>query len=309
MRKIGLPDPAMKKRIPVLNLDSQTLEQNLRGHVRVLAGTIGERNVSLPINLKETAEYIKTVWTEQGFRVGSQSYAVKGMDCENLWIEIPGNEKREEVVLIGAHYDSVVGSPGADDNASGVGALLEISKELKGLKCRRSIRFVAFVNEEAPFFMTEAMGSRVYAGELAKKKKRISAMLSLESLGYYTEKPGTQNYPPPLKFFYPDRGDFIAVVGNIPSGGLAGKVARYFKSTANFPLECAIVPRIISGAGWSDHSSFWKHGYPAVMVTDTVPYRNPHYHQGTDTPDTLDYAGYTQVVHGLANVICNLADE
>jgi Zn-dependent M28 family amino/carboxypeptidase len=221
-----------------------------------------------------------------------------------------GTEFPEEIILIGAHYDSVIGSPGANDNASGVGALLEISKAFRGRNPpRRSLRFVAFVNEEPPFFMTNQMGSRVYVREVAKKKEKIVAMISLETLGYYTDRPKSQKYPPFLGRFYPNRGNFIAVVGNTPSRHLVKRVTQYFKGATDFPCECLAAPRIFLGIDWSDHASFWDHGYPAVMVTDTALYRYAHYHQRTDAPDHLNYPAYAKVVYGLTRVIERLANE
>lgn len=286
------------------------LEERLRGHVGALAGKIGERNLFHLRELNEAADYIKRFWREQGFEVESQSYEHQGVVYQNLWVEIKGTELPEEIILAGAHYDSVMLSPGADDNASGVAALLEISRMLlKAGRFRRSIRFAAFANEEPPFFESPQRGSRVYARKAAEENQKIMAMISLESIGYFTDERDSQKYPPLFKLFYPDRGNFLAVVGSSASRGLVKKVGLYFKEGSTLPCECAAVPAEVPGVDWSDHASFWEQGFPAVMVTDTAPYRNPNYHQPGDTPETLTYPAFSRAVLGLEFVLRRLAEE
>lgn len=286
------------------------LEKSLRGHVTALAGEIGERNFLHPVKLKEAAAYIKRFWEAQGFEVQVQSYELRGAVYQNLWVEIEGAELPGEIVLAGAHYDSVAGSPGADDNASGVAALLEISRLFReAARPRRSVRFAAFTNEEQPFFKSSEMGSIVYARKAAEEKQKITAMLSLETIGYFTDERGSQQYPPPLDLFYPDTGNFLAVVGNVASAELVKKAGNYFKEASALPCECAAVPASLPGVDWSDHASFWEYGYPAVMVTDTAPYRNPYYHEAGDTPEKLNYPAFAGAVSGLAHVLRRLADE
>jgi len=295
---------------PQMNFEVEALEKRLREHVQIFAGKIGERNLFAQQKLYEASTIIRDFWEKEGFKVFTHTYAVNGIPSENLWIQMDGTDLPGEIVLIGTHYDSVIGSPGANDNASGVGALLEISKAFRERNPpRRSLRFVAFVNEEPPFFMTNQMGSRVYAREVAKKKEKIVAMISLETIGYYTDEPRSQKYPPFLGWFYPHRGNFVGVVGNISSQHLVKKVVQYFKAAVDFSCECLAAPRILLGVDWSDHASFWDHGYPAVMVTDTALYRYPHYHQRTDVPDHLNYPAYAKVVYGLTQVIERLANE
>ena len=210
-------------------------------------------------------------------------------------------------MVVGAHYDSVLGSPGADDNATGVAAVLEIARACASLRWPRTLRLVAFVNEEPPFFLGGDMGSLRYARRLREEGRNVVAMLSLETIGYYSDRPGSQQYPFPFRFFYPERGDFVAFVGNIASRDLVRRTVASFRSQAGFPSEGLAAPGWITGVGWSDHWSFWQQGYPAVMVTDTAPFRYPHYHAGTDTPEKVDYERLSRVVAGLTDVVGELA--
>ena len=218
--------------------------------------------------------------------------------------ELPGSA---EIVVIGAHYDSAVGTPGADDNASGVAALLVLARELRTRQPRRTLRFVAFTNEEPPWFHGPEMGARHHARAAKARGDEIVAMLSLESIGYYRDEPGSQRYPAPFGAFYPDRGDFLMFVGNVASTGLVRRSVKAFRSARRFPSEGAAVPASIPGVDWSDHRAFWEEGYKALMITDTAPNRNPRYHEPDDTADTVDVARLSLVVSGLRAVIEALA--
>lgn len=283
------------------------LRERLQGHVAVLAGTIGERNLWRYEALQAAADYVEQSLRMMGYRVSWQDYVVEGKTVRNIEAERTGAVLPGEIVLLGAHYDSVVGSPGANDNATGVAALLELARRLSKDRPARGVRFVAFVNEEPPFFYTPAMGSRVYARRAAARDERIVAMLSLETLGYYSEAPGSQRYPFPFGFFYPDRGHFVAFVGNLASRALVRRCVRSFRSHTTFPAEGLAAPGWMRGVHWSDHGSFWREGYPALMVTDTALYRYPHYHARSDTPDQLDYERLARVVAGLHRVSLDLA--
>jgi Zn-dependent M28 family amino/carboxypeptidase len=209
---------------------------------------------------------------------------------------------------VGAHYDSVVGSPGANDNASGVAGLLALARRFAGKPRGQTLRFVAFVNEEPPYFQTEEMGSLVYAKRCQARGDNISAMVSLETIGYFSDAPGSQKYPSAgLGFFYPSKGNFIGFVGNTRSRALLRSAVSAFKKERKLPCEGASLPAVIPGIGWSDQWSFWQCGYPAIMVTDTAPFRYPHYHSSTDTPDKLDYDRFALVVSGMEKVIAELA--
>jgi hypothetical protein len=281
----------------------------LKAHVQELAGQIGERNIFLDGTLDRAAGYIERVWKEQGYDVVRHSYRVENVDSANLEVTRRGTGRPAEIILVGAHYDSVIGSPGANDNATGVAALLEISRHFLTLETKRSVRFVAFVNEEPPLFETPQMGSRVYAKMARQRGDDIRAMISLETIGYYSDAPGSQHYPPLFNFFYPDRGNFIAFVSNFRSRGLLHRAVAAFRAHSDFPVECVATFEAIPGVNWSDHASFWREGYRAIMVTDTAPYRYPHYHSETDTPDRVNYPALTRVAEGLAAVTAALAAD
>ncbi len=283
------------------------LAARLRAHVSALAARIGERNVYRPEALHAAADYIRGQWQAQGHPVAAQAYTAAGVACENL--EVVRSGPSREIVLVGAHYDTVAGSPGADDNASGVAGLLELSRLLADAAPRRSLRFVAFVNEEPPFFFWKQMGSMVYARAARARGDDIRLMLSLEMLGCYSDATGSQAYPPLLRFFYPGCGNFIAFVSNLASRRALDRFTRAFRAASDFPAERLAAPSLIPGVAWSDQLSFWRQGYPALMVTDTAFYRNAHYHRASDTPEKLDYGRMARVVEGLAQAILASAEE
>jgi Zn-dependent M28 family amino/carboxypeptidase len=284
-----------------------TPEERLRRHVQTLAGEIGERHIWRPQALRAAADYVRAQFEALGYAVAAQAYDVRGVHCENLEVAIPGSRRAAEIVLAGAHYDTVAGSPGADDNASGVAGLIEIARSLRGLLPQRTVKLVAFVNEEPPFFPFGQMGSKLYATAARARGDDIRIMLSLEMLGCYRDEPGSQAYPPFLKWFYPDRGNFIAFVSNLRSRRALAEVTRAFRAHCAFPAERLASPAFVPGVAWSDQRSFWRAGYPGVMVTDTAFYRNPHYHSATDTPERLRYPEMAQVVQGLGRALAALA--
>ncbi|MEW6277995.1 MAG: M28 family peptidase [Candidatus Eremiobacterota bacterium] len=290
----------------------QLVARELKEHVRALAETIGPRNAhtllaqrQVRAELEAAADYVEGSLEESGYSVQRQAYQVKGHGYANLEAVRPG--RIAEVVVVGAHYDSFPGTPGADDNASGVAALLVLARLFRDVEPDRELRFVAFTNEEPYFFQTEDMGSLVYARRCKERNETVVAMLSLETMGYYTDRSGAQHYPFPLGFFYPDTGDFVAFVGDLSSRPLLHRCLARFRGTTRFPSEGASLPAWLPGVGWSDHWAFWQVGYPALMVTDTAPFRNPHYHQPEDTWDRLDYPRMSRVVLGLREVITGLA--
>jgi Zn-dependent M28 family amino/carboxypeptidase len=283
-----------------------TLEDRLRQHVARLAGEIGERNVFRPQALHDAEHYIRDAWSAQGHRVQEQEYVVYGVRSANLEVALSG-QRDDEVVVIGAHYDTVIGSPGADDNGSAVAVLLELGRRLLGARPSCSLRLVAFVNEEPPFFFTREQGSRVYAQAARERGVPIRFMLSLEMLGYYRDTPGSQSYPPLFRWFYPDRANFIALVSNFRSWHEMRRLAVDFRRVSRFPLEQVATLSWIPGVAWSDHLSFWLEGYRAMMLTDTAFFRNPHYHAATDTPTTLDYPRMAALTEGLADALIRLS--
>ena len=283
------------------------LAARLESHVRMLAEDIGERNIYHPDALAEASTYIENIWQEQGYRVTPQTYEVEGIPCSNLEVTHAGITHPEQILLIGAHYDSVSGSPGANDNGSGVAALLEIARLLKGVETECTVRFVAFVNEESPFFFREQMGSMVYAREARKRDDDIRLMISLEMLGSYSERPRSQRYPPLFRFFYPERANFIAFVSNLRSRRALHRFSAAFRRHSQFPAEHVATFSWIPGVAWSDHLAFWRQGYRALMVTDTAFYRYSHYHAATDLPDELDYISMAAVTEGVAHAVASLA--
>ncbi len=272
----------------------------------ILAGDIGERNVFRPHALQAAEDYIRETWRSQGHAVLEQRYETHGVSCANLEVILPGTLGPERILLVGAHYDSVRGSPGANDNGSGVAALLELGRLFQGAGLRHTLRLVAFVNEEPPFFLTAHQGSMRYARRARRRGEDIRLMLSLETMGYYCDAPGCQRYPPLFRFFYPDRGDFIAFVANWHSRKVMRRLARCFRAASDFPLEHVTSTALVPGVGASDHFSFWLRRYRALMVTDTAYYRYAHYHRASDTPERLDYERLAAVTLGLQGALLEL---
>jgi len=284
-----------------------SLAGRLRRHVERLAGEIGERHVLRPAALHAAERYIGEALRALGHDVARLNYEAQGVDSANLEVTIAGGDRAGEIVLAGAHYDTVPGSPGADDNASGVAAIVELARLLRGSKPARTIRLVAFVNEEPPFFFWGEMGSKVYARAARRRGDDIRVMLSLEMLGCYSDEKGSQGYPPLLGHFYPAQGNYIAFVSNLRSRRTLRSVFTAFREASDFPAEKLAAPALVPGIAWSDQLSFWREGYPAAMVTDTAFHRYRHYHQPTDTPEKLDYERMAQVVEGLAGTLESLA--
>jgi Zn-dependent M28 family amino/carboxypeptidase len=279
----------------------------LRVHVEMLAGTIGERNVWRYAALERAAEYVSAQLSASGYTPRRQTFEVAKLPVSNVEAVLAGRTA-SEIVVIGAHYDSVQGCPGANDNGTGVAALLELAGRFAPKAQPRTLHFVAFVNEEPPFFRTTQMGSLVYANAAKARGDRVSGMLSLETMGYYSQEKGSQQYPAPIALVYPDVGDFIGFVANVRSARLLLKARNAFRRRTSFPLQSAAIPGDLPGVGWSDHWAFWQAGYAALMVTDTAPFRYPWYHTSEDTPDKIDYDKLAHVVDGLEAVIEALSD-
>lgn len=273
----------------------------LRSHVQTLAGDIGERNVFLPLALARAAGYIETEWRKQGYQVTRQDC---GNAFHNLEVTRPGNR---EIIVIGAHYDSFAGSPGANDNATGIASLLELSRVFAGIQTARTLKFVAFANEEPPFFKTPQQGSRVYARACRLRGDDVRTMIALETMGCFSDKSGSQSYPFPFRLFYPSRGNFVGFVSDLKSRGVMRRAVAAFRAHSDFPVESCATFAGVPGIDWSDHGSFWREGYRAFMVTDTAPYRYRHYHEATDTPDKVDCAALARVTQGVAGAIASLA--
>ena len=288
---------------PLISLTKNSqLTQILKSHVYKLAHEIGDRSIFRYEKLDEAARYITQTFNSFGYNVEFQEYNVSNTTAKNIIATKIGVKTPEEIIIVGAHYDTCF-NPGADDNASAVAGLLELARFISDKRTNRSIKFIAFVNEEPPFFKTEDMGSRVYARAAKKRKDDIKAVLILKSIGYYSDSLYSQRYPPFFGLFYPNRGNFIAIVGNLRSRWLVKKVVSNFKKETQFPIESIATFGFIPGVDFSDHWSFWKEGYPAVMITDTAFYRNPNYHSSSDTYETLNYENMAEVVKGLSRVL------
>jgi Zn-dependent M28 family amino/carboxypeptidase len=287
------------------------LASRLAAHVDCLAGLIGPRHFGRPAALAAARAYIERELVSAGDRVERQPYPAGDHEGVNLVVERPGARRPREIAVLGSHYDTVPETPGADDNASAVAVLIEAARLLAGLPTRRTVRFVAFDCEEAPHAHTDTMGSVVYARRCRERNERIVGMLCLEMVGYYTAEADSQRVPESiprvLHRAFPRRGDFLAAVGNFRSWRLAWTFRRGSKENVRFPLFSINLPERIREIRRSDNSSFWDQGYPALMLTDTSFLRNPHYHQASDTPDTLDYPRMADVARGVAGGLARLA--
>ncbi len=306
---VHMPLKSYKGEFRPLNNDEKVIRANLTAHVKELSVTIGERNLEHYAALQSAAEYIHNRLREFGYDPATQTYTVNGRTVTNLAAQINGVSKPEETIVIGAHYDSVVGTPGANDNASGVAAVLELARLFKSGRPGRTIRFVFFANEEPPYFQTNEMGSWVYARQLRRQGVHVAGMIAVETIGFYSNAHGSQHYPSLMSLFYPDTGNFIAFVGDPDSRDLLHRCVRVFRQSTDFPSEGAAPPPDMPGVGWSDHWSFWQQRWPAIMVTDTAPFRYAQYHQPEDTLNNLDFDKMARVVAGLKSVAENLANQ
>jgi hypothetical protein len=284
----AMPERPYAGPLPPLSGEGRALSLRLRLHVAALAAA--ERNT----DLETPARYIEAAFSRLGFESQSQYFESGGRKVRNI-------EAGSGSIVVGAHYDTVPGSPGADDNASGVAVLIELAA------MKLPVRFVAFANEEMPYFLGPEMGSWVWAKRARERGESLRAMFSLEMLGYYSDAPRSQVYPFPLSFFYPDRADFIAFVGDLGARGLVHRSLKSFRRNAQFPSHGVAAPGFIPGVSWSDHWSFRRHAFPAIMITDTAFYRYPHYHLPTDTPEKLDYERMARVTMGLAAMLRELS--
>lgn len=315
-----------KMRFRKLKTTDRALSKRLKTHLTHLALTIGERHFRRRGSLDHASDYISTVFKEYGFEPVFETFEIK----EIPWLTTARTSGQEaallngtvfrnvvathhgatdEVMVIGAHYDTVAGSPGADDNASGVAVLLELAREIQKMALNKTITFVAFTNEEPPFFRTSAMGSAHFVESAQTQGKKMIFMVSLEMLGFYSEVPGSQTYPPFLRFFYPNKADFIAVTGNLASRSWVTKMAHHIREATTIPVEALAAPRFVPGIDFSDQLNFWQKGIPAVMITDTAFYRNPHYHQPSDLPRTLQFDAMAKVTEGILSFLLEVGRQ
>ena len=278
--------------------------KRLQETVRYLSVEIGPRSYNDYEKLCQVAEYISSRFKEYGYNVNEQPFVYRRNTYRNIIGSKPGLNKKEEILVLGAHYDTVAGSPGADDNASAVAGLLEIARLISKSRVALAVRFVAFALEEPPVYRTKNMGSYLYAQMLKKSRQKILGMICLEMIGYFVDSPRSQEFPLPfIEKKFSDKGNFIAVVGNLRSRKFTEKVKKGFKEGTDIPICSYNALPIVIGIDFSDHWSFYKFGYRAVMITDTAFYRNPYYHTAGDTYETLDYERMAKVVYGVKAAI------
>jgi hypothetical protein len=277
--------------------------ESLRSTVERLCTDFAPRDYRHPENLDRAADWLAAEFREAGYRVELQDYTTEQGRFRNVVAFQPGTDPKAGNVVIGAHYDAVEGSPGANDNASGVAVLLELARTLPQRSVREGRYFVAFSTEEPPFFRGEGMGSHVFASRLKETGVPVSLMIALDLVGYYSEEPKSQSFPfPGVGLLYPDHANFIAVVGDMGSGSSILRVKRGLMSSKTIDVHSFRAPTAVPGVDWSDHSAFRQLGYPAVLISDTAFMRYDHYHTASDTPDRLDYvmmASLVQALHGL----------
>ena len=305
----GVPGRSHSGPLSPLTQEERALTVVLKRHIETIAAR--EHNLRHYDELEKAARYIEATLGSYGYSVDRQEFFFDDKAVRNVDVVIDPHADitDPQVIVVGAHYDSVVGSPGANDNGSGVAAVIELARLLRDLNgiAERRIRLALFVNEEPPYFKTEDMGSLHYARALAERKEKVVAMYSLETIGFYTSASASQRYPAPFNLIFPDRGDFVAFVGTPFSRALVWETIRSFRSHTPFPSIGGVAPNIVPGIDWSDHWAFEQFNFPAMMVTDTAPFRYPHYHQLTDTPDKIDVESLARVVKGMERVIRDAA--
>ncbi len=288
-------------------IDTHDTTERLRKHLEVLTVTIGERSVANLPNLQRAADYIAACLTDSGLSVQPERYRYRLHTVANLLAEIPARQALRRRYILGAHYDSVAGTVGADDNASAVAVMLEVARQLnsrrEAVAPNLALQLAAFALEEPPAYETGSMGSRVRAQRARRGRERVDGMLCLEMVGYTCNGPGSQDYPLPLVFKkFPREGNFIGIVGDFRSRGLTRRLHRTFQRNPALPAVKLTVPLrgwLLPAVRLSDHSSFWDHGFKAVMITDTAFFRNPHYHTPADTMEKLDYRFMAELVRSL----------
>ena len=279
---------------PDVNVDVAALER----HVRALAEDFHPRSVDNPAQLQAAGDYVLAQMRAAGASPDIQNVEVDGAIHRNFIARF--GPATGPLLVIGAHYDSCGQTPGADDNASGVAALLELTRLLAQNPPAQSVELVAYTLEEPPYFRTDSMGSYWHARELASRKREVRLMISMEMIGFYRDGPKTQSFPVAgLGMVYPDQGNFIAVVGAYRDFGSMRRIKALFKGASDLPVETINAPESVTGVDFSDHASYWRFDMPALMVTDTAFLRNPNYHEPGDTPETLDYTRMAKVVRAM----------
>lgn len=292
---------------PPLTGQEQALAARLKSHITAIASE--PHNVEHPAALERSATAVEAAFAAAGFKVQRQTYKAAGVSVRNIWVTIePQTADQTDAIVVGGHYDSAHDAPGANDNGSGTAATIELARLLKDHKPERTrLYFVAFVNEESPFWGTPEHGALKFAEMLLERGENVRGMLSLETLGWFSDTPGSQRYPAPFNWIYPDVGNFVAFVGMPGSRAWLHDVIAPFRQHAAVPSIGGIAPSSIPGIAWSDHTPFANKGIPALMLTDTAPFRYPHYHRVTDTPDKVNVDMLARITTGLEKTLRKLA--
>lgn len=299
----SVPGRSHRGPLPPLTAGETELAARLEAHVRAVAGE--PHNLDHPEALERSALHVDTALAALGYHTQSQVFTAAGRKARNIEAVIEPRERGSRTLVVGAHYDSWLDAPGANDNGSGTAAVLELAHLLADLsgKSGLRIRLVLFANEEPPFFKTAQMGSLVYARRLKASGEPVLGMISLETMGYYSDAENSQNYPAPLNLLYPTKGDFVAFVALTSSRSFLRRAVGDFRDVAALPSVGGTAPGFVQGIDWSDHWAFEEQGIPALMVTDTAPFRYPYYHSPSDTPDKIDYPRLARLVTGLEKMI------
>lgn len=293
---------------PAATAAERDIATRLMAHITAIASET--HNVQHPAALERSAVAIEAAFRELGFTPQTQVYEVDGATVRNIWVTIEPETTGADVetIVVGGHYDSAHDAPGANDNASGTAATIELARLLKAHRPKHTrIHLVAFVNEESPYWGGPDQGAKRFADLLIQRGEHVRGMLSLETLGWFSDVPGSQKYPTPFNWIYPDVGNFVAFVGMPGSRGFLHEVLEPFRRTATVPTIGGIAPSFIPGIAWSDHAAFAELGIPAIMLTDTAPFRYPHYHRPTDTPDKVNVEVLARIVTGLDRTLRVLA--
>jgi len=291
------------------NVDLVEIRKNLESDIDYLQ-RMGPRNSINEMTyrqLRQCEDWITQRWESDGYAVRRETFSFEGRDYSNLEIEIQGRIAPSEIIIVSAQYDTLPDSPGANNNGSGMAILFQLSRLLRKHVPDRTFRLLNFVNEEDPFFGTEMMGSYQYAKRCHERREDIKVMLSMDALGIYTDRPGSQQYPFPFSLLYPSRGNFLAFIGDFRSRKYVVQTTRGFKKGSSFPIEAGVVPKWVEAAGWSDHLSFWKFGYPGIMVTDTGGFRSSSHTTKEDTMEKLNFEAMARIVVGMYCAVIELA--
>ncbi len=286
-------------------MNREEIRANLLAHLQYLSVQLGDRSLYRPRTLKAAEDYVYQGFLQAGYQPRRQTFICQRLEVSNV---IAGDPDPRGYYLLGAHFDTVAGTPWADDNASGVAVLLEVARLARSLPLPRPWAFVGFTCEEPPAFFTPYMGSRVYAKDARKQKDRILGMLGLEMVGYYRQEPGSQSLPLTLKFLgYPTTGNFIGLVSDWRSRPLMERLEAAIKEGCRLPTASLAVPLsghlLLPEVRLSDHANFWDEGYPAVMLTDTAFMRNPNYHGPDDVLENLDLDAMVELTLGLLHFL------